>query len=122
MSAIMVYVALGMVFAWFVQFRNRGTKRTTWRDRMWNSLICSFFTMAICLPLFEYVPEVPKSAALMVGCVVGLIGIDGISHVIRSLLSIRLGVNLHDSAGNQCDITEQNIKGSDSNAKTDESK
>lgn len=122
MSAIFEYVALGMVFAWFVQFRNRGTKRTTWRDRMWNSLTCSFFTMAICLPLFEYVPEVPKSAALMVGCVVGLIGIDGISHVIRSLLSIRLGVNLHDSAGNQCDITEQNIKGSDSNAKTDESK
>lgn len=122
MSAIMVYVALGMVFAWFVQFRNRGTKRTTWRDRMWNSLTCSFFTMAICLPLFEYVPEVPESAALIVGCVVGLIGVDGISHVIRSLLSIRLGVNLHDSAGNQCDITEQNIKGSDSNAKTDESK
>lgn len=122
MSAIMVYVALGMVFAWFVQFRNRGTKRTTWRDRMWNSLTCSFFTMAICLPLFEYVPEVPESAALIVGCVVGLIGVDGISHVIKSLLSIRLGVNLHDSAGNQCDITEQNIKGSDSNAKTDESK
>lgn len=122
MSAIFEYVALGMVFAWFVQFRNRGTKRTTWRDRMWNSLTCSFFTMAICLPLFEYVPEVPESAALMVGCVVGLIGIDGISHVIRSLLSIRLGVDLHGSAENQRDITEQNIKGSDSNAKTDESK
>lgn len=91
---IAVYIGLGMLFAWFVQFFKSSKRRKNWKERMWGSLVCSFFTIAIALPLLEFFPELPKSLSLIVGCAVGTVGHDGLEHVLHALLKLHFGADL----------------------------
>lgn len=98
MTLTAVYVGLGMVFAWFIQMRfGRHARRfRNWRERLWASLVCSFLTAAISLPLLDFYPELPPSITLLVGCAVGFVGGDGVHKVIDGLVLTRFGVDLRD--------------------------
>lgn len=100
---IAVYIGLGMLFAWLVQFVKKSNRRKNWKERMWSSLICSFFTVAIALPLLEFFPELPKSLALIVGCCVGTVGHEGLERVLQALLKLHLGADItaHRHHGNK---------------------
>lgn len=89
-----IYIALGMVFSWFVQMQKGRARRENWKERMWSSLTCSFLTVSISLPLLEYFPQIPKSCTLLIGCLVGAVGFDGVQKLLTSLLLDRFGVDL----------------------------
>lgn len=93
-----IYVGLGMVLAWFIQmhFGRHGRRFRNWRERVWASLVCSFLTAAIALPLFDFYPELPPSLALLVGCGVGFVGGDGVHRVLEGLIFTRFGIDLRD--------------------------
>lgn len=98
MTQTAIYVGLGMVLAWFIQmhFGRHSRRFRNWRERMWGSLVCSFLTAAIALPLFDLYPELPPSLALLVGGGVGFVGGDGVHKVLEGLVFARFGIDLRD--------------------------
>lgn len=98
-SPLAIYVALGVVFAWFVQMKTTRVHNANWRERMWSSLTCSFLTASISLPLLDTFPQLPQSITLLIGCIVGAIGLDGVLKLFSDLLSLRFGLNLRGATG-----------------------
>ncbi len=96
-SPLAIYIALGVVFAWFVQMKTARVHNANWKERMWSSLTCSFLTASISLPLLDTFPQLPQSITLLIGCIVGAIGLDGVLKLFSDLLSMRFGLNLRSS-------------------------
>lgn len=94
-SPLAIYIALGVVFAWFVQMKRARIHSTNWRERMWSSVTCSFLTVSISLPLLDTFPQLPQSITLLIGCIVGAMGLDGVLRLLSDVLNLRFGFNLN---------------------------
>ncbi len=122
-SPLAIYIALGVVFAWFVQMKTARVHNANWRERMWSSLTCSFLTASISLPLLDTFPQLPQSITLLIGCIVGAIGLDGVLKLFSDVLSMRFGLNIRssqdqkpnerpDTSGKQNTREDKNVKDS----------
>ena len=85
-NSIELYVMGAMFIAYIVQRYKNRFKELSRMERFFSSFMCSLFTIVFALPAIEVIPDLPKSAVLIIGAVCGSLGYEGIKDLLEFFL------------------------------------
>ena len=95
------FVSLGMLCTLFVQLHQLRSKQIRKIFIAQDAFMCSLLTACVCVPLFEYFPDLPYALCLPIGGAIGTIGFTGwqkfVSSLFDSVLDRILGMIEHGS-------------------------